>query len=88
MMLDGKGDEFIVFGTYDLADTSGTTELQMVISATHWVHGYITYKADVVETWWSSDQVYDNSIDDDCEEYAILLCAIIRFKIGVPAGRV
>jgi len=97
-LTDGNGAEFVVNTTYPIL-ISGTTEGQKVVNATHWVHDNIVYTADVVETWMSSNQTYgqidanwdgivDGTATGDCEEYAILLCALLRFNVGVLPSRV
>jgi hypothetical protein len=87
----GNGADFIVSGpSYP---TFSGSEWEKVTAANTWVHDHIIYTAESVETWRSSDSIFGD-IDsygqayDDCEEYAILLCAIMRFSIDVPADRV
>jgi len=97
-LIDGDGSEFVVHTTYPIP-ISGSTEWEKVVYATHWVYDNIEYTADVTETWRASDQEYkqidtnwDGDVDatgaGDCEEYAILLCALLRFNVGVPDNKV
>ena len=85
------GAEFIVNMTYNV--TFEGTELEQVLAANTWVHTHINYTYEPVDNWRSSDQIYADiealgEAYDDCDGYAILLCALIRFNIGVPADRV
>ena len=89
---DSWGEKYVVPGSY-LMDWTATDEKEQVFEATMWVHDHIVYTEDIVNTWASSDQLFDEirssgSAYDDCDGYAILLCALIRFNIGVPANRV
>lgn len=94
---DGDGAEFVrpLLGLGD-NEFSATTELDAVKSAATWVAANMEYVEDVGEVWTSSDQTYtkdidgDGKIEGDCEDYAILLCALLRFHTqgGIPASRV
>ena len=47
------------------------------------------YVLDEGEVWTSSDQQFnEDPRTGDCEDFAILLCALMRFNVGVPANRV
>jgi len=81
-LLDGNGAEFV---TWVSAPISGTTEWEQVKSAAEYVATF-KYRQETTETWTAADQF--PSITVDCEDYAIFLCAILRYVIGVPANRV
>ena len=94
---DGDGAEFVVDTFYDV-EFLGDTEFDQVLAAADWVAFHMTYEYDPDppgEVWTSSDQQFDeitpgveNSGTGDCDDIAILLCALMRFVIGVPADRV
>lgn len=51
----------------------------------------MAYVSDIGEVWTSSDQQYYKiPREGDCEDYAILLCALLRFHTqgGIPVDRV
>lgn len=92
---DGNGAEFVVDATYNVT-FGGTTEFEQVLNAANWVALHMMYVPDPSppgDVWKSSDQSFDE-IDSsgwtigDCEDFSILLCALMRFNIGVPAKRV
>jgi len=92
-LLDGDGAEFIVDDTYP--EFTGATEFEKVLAAANWVAYHMTYVSDPDppgDVWTSSDQQFDEIISGsgtgDCEDFSILLCALMRFSIGVPANRV
>lgn len=100
---DGDGAEFVVDTDYldefgqDL-EFPGDTEFDKVLAAADWVAYYMTYESDPDlpgDVWTPSDDQFDEisigyegSGTGDCEDIAILLCALMRFVIGVPANRV
>ena len=94
-LIDGEGSEFVVNTTYDVEFT-GDTEFEKVLSAANWVAYHMVYESDPNppgDVWTSSDQQFDEIINNgigtgDCEDFAILLCALMRFNVGVPADRV
>jgi len=95
-LLDGDGAEFVVNAAYP--EFSGETEFEKVLAAANWVADHMTYESDPVppgDVWTSSDQQFaeitpgiPGSGTGDCEDFSILLCALMRFSIGVPADRV
>ncbi|MBN2541301.1 transglutaminase domain-containing protein [bacterium] len=95
---DGDGAEFVVDTTYDGVELLGDTEFEQVLSAADWVAYHMVYESDPDppgDVWTPSDlQFAEITIGEagsgtgDCEDIAILLCAIMRFVIGVPANRV
>ena len=88
VLLDGDGDEFVVEGEYNV-DFEGDTEFDEVQSAANWVASNMEYVLDEGEVWTSSDQQFnEDPRTGDCEDFAILLCALMRFNVGVPANRV
>lgn len=76
------------------------TEWEAVMAAANWVAYHMAYESDPYppgEVWTSSDQQYEEiapgsqgSGTGDCEDFAILLCALLRFHTqgGIPASRV
>ena len=94
---DGDGAEFVVDIDYGL-EFPGDTEFEKVLAAANWVAGNMEYEPDPNppgDIWTSSDWQFaeidpDNNIKGtgDCEDFSILLCALMRFVIGVPANRV
>ena len=96
-LIDGDGAEFVNDTTYDV-EFAGDTEFDKVLLAANWVayHMNYTYDPDPPgDVWTASDQQFDEitpgvegSGTGDCEDFAILLCALMRFNIGVPADRV
>lgn len=93
-LIDGEGSEFIVDMDYGLGFTG--TEFQQVLAAANWVASNMEYEDDPVppgDVWTSSDQQFGEitptqSGTGDCEDFAILLCALARFAVGVPADRI
>ena len=84
-LVDGEGNEFVT-------PVGAGQE-----SAGYWI-GWVAEQAqtpgnwvvDTVETWTASDQMF-TKLQGDCEDWAILLCALLRFHTpdgGVPADRV
>ena len=47
----------------------------------------MVYVPDEGDVWTSSNQSFER-LTGDCEDFAILLCALMRFNIEVPADRV
>ena len=94
-LIDGEGSEFVVNTTYDVEFT-GDTEFEKVLSAANWVAYHMDYESDPDppgDVWTpSNDQFAEISPGvngtGDCEDFAILLCALMRFNVGVPADRV
>jgi hypothetical protein len=94
---DGNGAEFVVNTLYDV-EFPGDTEFDQVLAAADWVAYHMTYEYDPDppgEVWTPSDDQFDEITEGtegsgtgDCEDIAILLCALMRFVIGVPADRV
>lgn len=94
---DGDGAEFVVETFYDV-EFPGATEFEQVLAAANWVAFHMSYIDDPVppgDVWTASDQQFaEITIGDkgsgtgDCEDFSILLCALMRFVIGVPANRV
>jgi len=100
-LIDGDGDEFIVeIDTLDAYEFTGATEMDAVLDAANWVAYHMVWVADdpaYGDVWTASDQQYaeitpgvPNSGEGDCEDFAILLCALLRFHTqgGIPADRV
>jgi transglutaminase-like putative cysteine protease len=59
---------------------NGATELEAVQQAADWVAANMQYQPDNGETWTPSDEQYaENPRTGDSEDYAILLCALLRF---------
>lgn len=96
---DGDGAEFIVeIDAFGADEFSGATEMQAVIAAADWVAAHMVYESDPDppgDVWESSDQLYQEIVADgygtgDCEDFSILLCALLRFHTqgGIPAHRV
>ena len=96
-LLDGDGAEFVVYTKYDVV-LAGETEFEKVLSAANWTAYHMEYELDPVDpgdVWTPSDDQFaeitpgvKDSGTGDCEDFAILLCALMRFNIGVPADRV
>ena len=96
-LIDGDGAEFVVDMEYDV-ELTGDTEFDKVLSAANWVAYHMEYESDPDppgDVWTDSDQQFDEitpgvegSGTGDCEDFAILLCALMRFNVGVPANRV
>ena len=96
-LLDRDGAEFVVNTTYGV-EFAGDSEFDKVLSAANWVAYHMEYESDPDppgDVWTSSDQQFEEitpnvegSGTGDCEDFAILLCALMRFNVGVPADRV
>jgi len=94
---DGDGAEFVVDMSYGVT-FSGDTEFEKVLAAANWVAFHMKYEYDPYDpgdVWTSSDQQFaeitigtKESGTGDCEDFSILLCALMRFVVGVPANRV
>lgn len=79
LLKDGDGSEFVQpISGLGPAEFSGTTELEAVQAAVDWVADNYTYVSDVGEVWTSSNQTYSR-LQGDCEDWAILLTALLRF---------
>jgi transglutaminase-like putative cysteine protease len=91
-LIDGYGDEFVKpIPGLDSGEFSAATEWEAVKEAATWLSGNMVYEADIGEVWTSSDWQYaENPRKGDCEDYAILLTALLRFHTqeGIPANRV
>jgi len=92
LLKDGAGDEFIrpILGLSPY-EFSASSEFDAVQAAASWISTNMTYEADVGEVWTSSDQQYvEVPRRGDCEDYSILLCALLRFHTqgGIPPDRV
>ena len=91
---DGDGAEFVVDTSYDV-EFLGATEFEKVLAAANWVADNMEYEPDPDppgDVWTDSYQQFEEIINGsgigDCEDFSILLCALMRFVIGVPANRV
>jgi len=86
-LLDGEGAEFVNSVSISIV---GETEFEKVKYAAEHVAGFSgEYEEDEVETWTAANQFLTASSGHrDCEDFAIYLCAIVRYVIGVPASRV
>ena len=91
-LIDGDGAEFVTPIPGLASDEfSAATELEAVKAAAEWISENMGYEADVGEVWTSSDWQYaEDPRKGDCEDYAILLTALLRFHTqgGIPANRV
>jgi len=83
---DGDGVEFVKDVGIDSDFFDGTTELEAVQAAVDWIAGKYKYEADVGEVWTSSDQMY-GPLEGDCEDWAILLTALLRFHTQYNDGQ-
>lgn len=84
-LLDGAGEEFIVPVAWTPPPGS---ELEQVVAAANYVASRLTWTPDPVppgDVWTAADQI---GTTGDCEEFAILLCSLMRFSIGIPPSRV
>jgi len=96
-LMDGEGSEFVVDAEYNV-DFTGDTEFEKVLAAANWVAYHMAYEYDPDpprDVWTASDQQFEEitpgvpgSGSGDCEDFAILLCALMRFNIEIPADRV
>ncbi|OFW46834.1 MAG: hypothetical protein A2163_03690 [Actinobacteria bacterium RBG_13_35_12] len=93
---DGDGAEFVVDIDYGL-EFPGDTEFDQVLAAANWVASHMNYEDDPDspgDVWTPSDEQFAEITNGggtgtgDCEDFSILLCALMRFVIGVPANRV
>jgi transglutaminase-like putative cysteine protease len=100
-LIDGDGAEFIKpIPGLDPYAFSGATEMEAVLEAANFVAYHMVWVADPDppgDVWIASDQQFakitvgvENSGEGDCEDFAILLCALLRFHTqgGIPAERV
>lgn len=100
-LLDGEGAEFVKpIPGLPSEPFYAATEMEAVQAAANWVAYQISYEPDPDppgDVWTSSDQQYaeitpgvGGSGTGDCEDYSILLCALLRFHTqgGIPASRV
>lgn len=78
LLKDGSGDEFVKPVGLPSDYFTGATEVEAVQAAVNWVDDHYSYKADIGEVWTSSDQMYTR-LEGDCEDWAILLTALLRF---------
>ena len=98
-LIDGDGAEFIVeIGALGPDAFTGATEMEAVLAAADYVAAHMVYVSDPSppgDVWESSDRLYQEIVDNgvgtgDCEDFSILLCALLRFHTygGIPADRV
>jgi len=99
-LIDGDGSEFIKpIPGWGPNVFTGSTEMDAVLAAAEWVAEHMVWVADPDppgDVWTASDQQYAKIIagggvgEGDCEDFSILLCAILRFHTqgGIPADRV
>jgi len=97
-LIDGDGAKFVVETTYEGVVLDGDLEFDKVLSAANWVAYHMSYVPDPDppgDVWTDSDQQFEEiaqgtpgSGTGDCEDFAILLCALARFVVGVPADRI
>ena len=95
---DGDGAEFVVDTTYEGVEVPEGTEFEKVLAVANWVAYHMDYKYDPDppgDVWTPSDDQFaeitpgvEGSGTGDCEDFSILLCALMRFVVGVPANRV
>jgi len=78
LLKDGEGVEFIEDVGIASDYFTRATELEAVQAAINWIAAEYTYKADIGEVWTSSGQMY-SLLKGDCEDWAILLTALLRF---------
>ena len=78
LLKDGAGDEFVKDVGLAPDYFTGATELEAVRAAANWIADNYTYKRDANEVWTDSDQMYSR-LEGDCEDWAILLAALLRF---------
>ena len=87
LLKDSDGEEFIVsIPDLDPDEFSEETELEAVLAAVDWVAGKYNYMPDDGEVWTSSDQMYTR-LEGDCEDWAILLTALLRFHTQYNDGQ-
>ena len=100
-LIDGAGDEYVVpIPGWTAFEFTGNTEMEAVQIAANWVAYHMGYVSDPYppgDVWTASDQQFEEIVEGvadsgtgDCEDFAILLCAILRFHTqgGIPADRV
>lgn len=100
-LIDGDGAEFVKpIPGFSPNEFTGATEMEAVQVAANWVAYHMFYESDTFpsgDVWTSSDQQFgeitigvEGSGTGDCEDFSILLCAILRFHTqgGIPAKRV
>lgn len=95
LLKDGAGDEFVKPVGLPADYFTDGTELEAVQSAAQWVATNMAYAPDLdaqgtpTDIWTSSNEMYTR-LTGDCEDYAILLCALLRFHTqgGIPSNRV
>ena len=100
-LIDGAGEEYIVpIPGWDSDEFTRATEMEAVQIAANWVAYHMYYESDPYppgDVWTASDQQFaeivegiENSGTGDCEDFSILLCAILRFHTqgGIPTNRV
>jgi len=97
-LIDGDGAEFVEDTDYPGVNLIGDTEFEKVLAAANWVAYHMDYESDPDppgDVWTTSFQQFEEitigvpgSGKGDCEDFSILLCALIRFVVGVPADRV
>jgi hypothetical protein len=98
-LVDGDGAEFIVpIHGWGPNEFTGATEMEAVQAAANWVASHMVYVSDPDppgDVWTASDQQYEEIVmygfgSGDCEDFSILLCALLRFHTqgGIPADRV
>lgn len=78
LLKDGEGSEFVKNVGIASDYFKGETELEAIQAAVDWVYDKYEYVSDAGEVWTSSDQMYDR-LEGDCEDWAILLTALLRF---------
>ena len=83
---DGDGVEFVKDVGIDSDFFDGTTELEAVQAAVDWVADEFNYVPDDGEVWTSSNQMYER-LEGDCEDWAILLTALLRFHTQYNDGQ-
>lgn len=90
LLKDGEGSEFVKDVGIDDDYFWAETELDAVKEAVNWVATNYYYVYDVGEVWTSSDQMYEEVIGaqtkGDCEDWAILLTALLRFHTKYGTG--
>jgi hypothetical protein len=98
-LIDGDGAEYIIPIPGLSSNTFiGATEMEAVQAAANWVATHMVYVSDPDppgDVWTSSDELYNAILANgfgtgDCEDFSILLCALLRFHTqgGIPANRV
>jgi len=75
---DGDGAEFVLPVNLEDNHFYGITEIEAVQAVVDWIDDNYFYKEDTGEVWTDSSQTYD-LLEGDCEDWAILLTALLRF---------